>query len=81
MDSTYFELFVLIDVLVGDVFCNHIVHHLTGTAIPRENGLRPPPSPKSARRTRSKPPPKSESFNPQQETIKTLIPTCASHRE
>src|ERR1700688_4372236 len=33
MDSTiYFEVFVLIDVLVGDVFCNHIVRHVTGTA-------------------------------------------------
>jgi hypothetical protein len=33
MDSTiYFEVFVLVDVLLGDVFCDHVVGHVAGTA-------------------------------------------------
>ena len=33
MDSTiYFEVLVLIDILLGDVFCDHIVRHFTGAA-------------------------------------------------
>jgi len=32
MDSTiYFEVLVLIDVLFGYIFCNHIVRHVAGT--------------------------------------------------
>ena len=33
MDSTiYFEVFVLVDVLLSDVFCDHLVRHVSGTA-------------------------------------------------
>jgi hypothetical protein len=33
MDSTiYFEVFVLVNVLFGKVFCDYIVGHVTGTA-------------------------------------------------
>jgi len=33
MDSTiYFEVLVLGDILLGDVFCDDIIGHITGTA-------------------------------------------------
>jgi hypothetical protein len=33
MDSTiYFEVFVLVDILLGDVFCDDIVCNVAGTA-------------------------------------------------
>ena len=33
MDSTiYFEVFILIDILLGDVFCDDVIRHIAGTA-------------------------------------------------